>query len=400
MIPRLSPSFGLLDLGALLLAWPNADPVARFETVLAAHTGRRHALAFPMARSGLHTLIKVMGWRNRELIVPAYSCAVVPNVILATGNVPRFVDIDRRDFNMRPDLIEPALGSDTVAVIATHMYGFPMDLEGLASSLAGRDDVVVLQDCALALGTEYAGRAVCRQGLAAMLSFSVGKQISTVEGGALVMDDDRLYAAVRAHREQFFRKPGFGRALTKAAFFLAAWLGLTPTLYPLVHGIATNTGLLRSLTEHHAEDHIVLSPLLREHLPPMLARLGINQMGKAAALVARRTSLAQAFRNTGRALPGLEWPEPREGSTFSHCPVLVDDRGRFLRHMRNHGVHVGTEVFDYALPDIPVFAPYADAPARTTRDIVRRIALVPNHPRLGPRQVGRIKDALRAWGMA
>ena len=396
MIPRLSPSFDLADLRALVAGPGDGQDVAAFEQALAAYSGRRHALVFPMGRSGLYALIKVMAWRDREIVLPAYTCAVVANTVLATGNRPRFVDIELGDLNMRPQGVADALSPDTAAVLATHLYGFPMDLDGLARAIGDRDDVVVIHDCALALGARYQGRPVWRDGLAALFSFSIGKHMSSVEGGAMVMDDPALYREMRDFRDRNFRPPALSRTLSQAALFVAAWLGLTPFVYPLVHRLTSRTRLLDFLTKYYAEDRVVMPPHLLEMMPAGLARLGLAQLGRVEKLIERRVEAARFFVRNGAA--GLTWPRPRDGASYSHCPCLVEDRARFESFMARRGIHVGKEVFDYSLPEMPLFATAGTSDYPNARRAARQIALIPNHPRLRERDRVRIAEALTDWG--
>ena len=359
--------------------------------------GKRFALAFPYGRSGLFALFQVMGWRNREIILPAFSCAVVPNVILASGNIPRFVDVDMTDYNMRPELVAEALGSRTAAVIATHMYGFPMDLDGLDRVLSEHSEVAVIQDCALAPGARLGERPVWQTGLAALFSFSIGKHLSTVEGGVIVTDDENLHREMKDYRDRVFTPPPLRRELSQTIFFMAAWIGLTPALYGVVNALNTRTRALRFLTEYYDDEQVTVPSNLTERLPASLGALGASQVAKGDRLVARRTAISRTYRERLAEVAGLRWPEPRPGASFSHCPCLAEDREDFLSFMSRRGIQVGTEVFDYVLPDIPVFRPYADGDYENAREIVAKLALIPNHPRLRERQVDAIADAIERW---
>lgn len=398
MIPRLSPPFDAGDAWAVLHGWfRRGDGVAAFETAFATLIGKRHALAFPYGRSGLHALIRVMGWQKRELILPALSCAVMPNTVLGSGNIPRFVDVDSDDFNMSPQRLSAVLNRDTRAVVATHLYGFPMDLAGLEQVLRPHPEVAVIQDCALALGARYQGRPVHGEGLASLFSFSIGKHLSTVEGGMLATDDPALHQSLKKYRDTHYHPPGVARGLYQTLFFGASWLGLTPLVYGLVHFLATRTRALGFLTEYYSADQVVLPANLEECLPAPMGWLGVHQVSKGETLVDRRRAIALRYRAELDRVMGLRWPQVREGASFSHCPCLVDARDDFLCHMIQGGVHVGTEVFNYVLPDLPVFRPYAHGDYETARRLVATLALIPNHPRLTDGQVTRIIQRIAQW---
>jgi len=397
MIPRLSPSFNHLDLFSVLQNHSGKDDIASFEDALITFTGRRHALAFPMARSGLFALIKALGWHNREIIVPAYTCAVVPNAIMASGNRPVFVDVDANDFNMRADLVHAALSPKTVAVVATHMYGFPMDLDALADGLADRNDIMVIQDCALGLGTSFSDQPVHQKNDVAMFSFSLGKQISTVEGGMLTFDDTNTYESVKKVRDEIFSPPPARRYLFQYLMLVGAHLGLTPHMYPLIYALKNNTNILNAITNYFKNDEIVVANNFFESMPSFLARLGILQLEQADELLAIRKRNSLRLMKTARQQPGLECPTPRAGSSWSHVPCLVEHRGAFITHMAKYGVNVGTEVFDYALPEMPVYEQFSKGTFNVAKRISLQIATLPNHPRLRPSDLDQIEDGLRAW---
>jgi len=397
VIPRLSPSFGFSDFAALLKGWIGKDGGEAFEAAFAEYTGKRHALVFSYGRSGLYTLIKVMGWHDREIIMPAFTCAVVPNVVIASHNKPRFVDVEVRDFNMSPRAVGAAVGLETAAVIATHMYGFPMDIVGLGKELKKHKNIVVIQDCALALGSYSAGAPVWDMGLAALFSFSIGKQISSVEGGMIVTDDDHLYAEMKTLRDSTFQNPGMVRAFRQSVFFLASWLAFTSWFYGPVHFLAERTAALNFLTDYYSQDRIRLPDNLMEKLPSCLGYLGAYQTSRIKELLTKRIDISRTYRRELKEKPGFHWPVPQEGTSYSNCPCLVDDRDNFLDHMAHHGIEVGKEVFDYALPDIPVFAPYAQGVYSNAREIGHRLALFPNHPRLTQGDVERIIATARKW---
>ena len=70
-----------------------------------------------------------MQFWNHEIILPAYTCVVVANAIVHSGNIPRFVDISLDDYNMNLDLLEQNITEKTGAIIATHLFGYPLNVD-------------------------------------------------------------------------------------------------------------------------------------------------------------------------------------------------------------------------------------------------------------------------------
>lgn len=396
MIPRLSPPFDWRDALALTSGFFSKG-VEAFERAMGAYTGKRFALAFPYGRSGFYALIKVMGWQGRDIILPAFTCSVMADVVIHSGNKPRYADIGLDDFNMRPELVTQLVGPRTAAVIATHMYGFPMDLTEIHKSLTSCDHAAVVQDCALAMGAGPAGDAAWKSGLAALFSFSIGKHVSSVEGGMIVTDDTDLFRELRTFRDNHYTRPALSRSLAQALFFMAAWLGLTPPVYSLVHALATRTSLLDFLTVYQSEEGISIPSNLCEALPDCLGALGAAQMRKVEAVLAAKRTVAEQYRQALERAPGVRLPQPSPGASWSHFPCLVESRPEFLAFMLERGVHVGTEVFNYALPDMPVYADPHGPDCPNARRVASELALIPNHYRLGQRGTKKVVAALRAW---
>ena len=146
MIPRIKPYFDHRELAAVFSKDKNA--VEDFEKKFAHQFGAKHGVAFLYGRSGLYALLKSLGIKDSEVIMPAYTCVVVANAVVYSGNTPRFVDIGLDDYSMDPDLLERAINDRTKAVIGTSLFGYPYDADRLRDIIkrSGRD-ILLIQDC-------------------------------------------------------------------------------------------------------------------------------------------------------------------------------------------------------------------------------------------------------------
>lgn len=360
------------------------------------YTGMPSALAFSYGRTGLLALIEVMGWRGKEIILPAYTCAVIPDIILASGNRPRFVDIETNDFNMSYGNVANALGSDTAAVLATHMYGFPMDMAPLKSRLED-SGIMLIHDCALAMGTQYRGEPVWSTGEASIFSFSIGKHLSSVEGGILTVSDKNLGHEIETWRNHNYPRQSKGTMFSKSILFFASWLGLNATVYPLIHFLDSSTPLLKSLTEHFRTTELKLPDDLRCRLADPFGAIGANQMGNLLNILHKKRVLAQLYYKALKKTPGIVLPTPLEGASWSHVPCLPEDRSGFISFMKARGIHVGTELFDYVVPDFPLYKDYADDNFTNARKAAAHIALIPNAHNLNNGQIEHITSSLHEY---
>lgn len=137
-----------------------------------------------------------------EIITTPFSYVATSSSILWQNCRPVFVDIDRESLGMNPDLIEKAISKDTSAIMATHIYGIPCDIDGI-QEVADKNNLKVIYDGAQAFGTTYKGRSIFDFGDITTASFHATKIFHTVEGGALVTKKDEL-----AERVQYLKAFG------------------------------------------------------------------------------------------------------------------------------------------------------------------------------------------------
>lgn len=136
----------------------------------------------------LQLAIKALDLRGEILTTP-YSYVATTNAILWEGCTPVFVDIDPETFCISPDLIEAAITDRTTAILATHVYGYPCDVERI-QQIADRHGLKVIYDAAHAFGVRLHGQSLLNYGDCSTLSFHATKLFHTAEGGAVVCKDE------------------------------------------------------------------------------------------------------------------------------------------------------------------------------------------------------------------
>jgi len=143
--------------------------IQEFEKQFAAYHGMQHALSASYGRMAFYYTLKALDLpRDSEIIFPALTFWAVPEMARALGFRPKFVDIDPGTFNLDPAKFDVAITPDTRAVVPTHLYGQPCDMDPIMAS-ARAHGLVVVEDCAHALGATYKGRKVGAFGDAAFL---------------------------------------------------------------------------------------------------------------------------------------------------------------------------------------------------------------------------------------
>jgi dTDP-4-amino-4,6-dideoxygalactose transaminase len=129
--------------------------------------------------------LRALGVRGKVITTP-FSYVATTSALLWEGCEPVFVDIDRHTCCIDPTLIEAAITPDTTAILATHVYGIPCDVEAI-DAIAKKHGLKVIYDAAHAFDVTYKGRSVLSWGDASTLSFHATKLFHTVEGGATIL---------------------------------------------------------------------------------------------------------------------------------------------------------------------------------------------------------------------
>ncbi len=163
--------------------------VAAFESEFSKFVQDRHCVAVNSGTSALHLALLSLGiGPGDEVIVPSFTFAATANSVSLTGAKPIFVDIDPRTYNINPLLIEAAITPQTKAIQVVHLYGLPADMMSI-TAIAKKHKLLVIEDAAQAHLAEINGQPVGSFGDAAAFSFYPTKNMTSGEGGMIVVRD-------------------------------------------------------------------------------------------------------------------------------------------------------------------------------------------------------------------
>lgn len=228
--------------------------VAEFEQAFARFLGGQghvRAVSTEYGRMALYFIIKAMDFPpGSEIIVPALTFWVVPEICRVAGLTPVFADIDPVTFTLSPAAAERAITPRTRAILPTHLYGLACDLDALMA-IARRHDLKVIEDCAHSLGSTYRGQMVGTFGDASFFSFQAFKPLNTFGGGLAWMRDaelarrvgafadaeetpteKRVESVLRSGRMQhLFVRPGMFTLSLFPVWWAASWTDAKPEKY-------------------------------------------------------------------------------------------------------------------------------------------------------------------------
>jgi perosamine synthetase len=294
-IPVMKPWLGEEEAAAaaeaVLSGWVAQGPrVRRFEQEFAAAIGASEAVAVSSCTTGLHLALHLLGvGPGDEVVVPSLSFIATANAPRYVGATPVFAEVDGTTGNLTAETVAAALTPRTRAVVVVHQAGVPADTRAL-EALLGPRGIPVVEDAACAIGSTVRGRRVGADAHLAVFSFHPRKLVTTGEGGMLVTDDADLAARARRLREH---------GMTVSAADRHAGGTSTPERY-------TEPGFNFRMTD-------------------VQAAIGLVQLGRLDAMVARRRQLADRYRALLADLPGVRLvADPPWGTTnYQSCWLLL-----------------------------------------------------------------------------
>lgn len=176
--------------------------VEAFEAALSAYVGVRHAVGVSSGTAALQLALLAAGiGPGDEVITVSFTAVATVAAIQLVGAQPVLVDIDPTRFTLDPERLVSALTRRTRAIVPVHLYGCPADL-GPILAFAERNRLIVIEDCAQALGAQYQGRPVGARGHFGAYSFYPTKNLGALgDGGAVVTNHDVFAQRVRELRQ-------------------------------------------------------------------------------------------------------------------------------------------------------------------------------------------------------
>lgn len=173
----------------------NGDLLQSLEKRLAGYLGVKHIILVANGSLALQLAYKALNLTG-EVITTPFSFAATTSTLAWEGLKPVFADIDPNSFNLNPTNIEPLITEQTSAIVPVHVFGNPCEVEQI-QAVADKHQLKVIYDAAHAFGSQYKGESVLNYGNISTLSFHATKLFHTIEGGAVITNDDKLAHKIR-----------------------------------------------------------------------------------------------------------------------------------------------------------------------------------------------------------
>ena len=193
---------------AFLSTWISSTGkyITQFEESFSQYCGVQYGVATSNGTTALHLALAALEiGPGDEVIVPDITFAATINAVIYTGATPVIVDIEEDSWCIDPNEIEKAITSRTKAIIPVHIYGQPCDMERICS-IAEKNNLYLIEDCAEAHGAEWQGKKVGSFGIISCFSFFGNKVITTGEGGMCITNSEILKDKMRILRDHGMSK--------------------------------------------------------------------------------------------------------------------------------------------------------------------------------------------------
>jgi dTDP-4-amino-4,6-dideoxygalactose transaminase len=345
----------------LRTCWLGTGPRTKeFEAKIAEYTGAKFAIAVSSCTAALHLSLAALDiGPGDEVITTPMTFAATANSVVHTGATPVFVDCERASLNIDPRGIEAAITPRTKAILPVHFAGRAVAMDEILA-IANKHGIAVIEDAAHALETRYKGRRIGETGgSTSCLSFYVTKNITTVEGGMVLTNDEALAKKVRV-------------------------LSL--------HGLSADAW--SRYGEGAPKHYEVVVPGYKYNLTDMASSLGLVQLRKVEPWLLRRDEVWARYDAAFADLP-LITPAPVEPETrharHLYTPLVTDD-APVERDGFGSGIHYA------ALHRHPYYKNrfgYTDEQFPSASFIGSRTFSLPFSPKLTDAEVDRIIAAVR-----
>jgi perosamine synthetase len=402
-IARFSPSFGVDEariVSSTLGSENDSERVEAFERAFAEATGTAHAVMVPSGRFGCFLALEALGiGAGDEVILPALTYFAVAAMVDLLGAVPVFADVGERTHVLDPASVESRITPRTRAIVATHLYGTPCDMDALGA-IARRSHVRIIEDCCQAAGARHRDRTVGSIGAAGFYTFGLTKNMTSLVGGMIATHDRRIadHARDRMAATTFVpRRRLLEEALTGVAMALVTKPAIFSAVVPLVRlGVRLGTDPIESAFGEDERRYTELGSSFHAGRPRAVqAEVGLAQLERLPALNAARRRNAAALDAALAGVPGVDPPAYPPGAEPIAMSYVVehDAREALARRLRARGIDTAIG-FMSNLADHPLF-PDSRSDCPNAVEAIRRMLHLPVHPALDEADVARIARVVR-----
>jgi perosamine synthetase len=328
-----------------LRAFPVAVPTApsAYERAFAELIGGDvAAFSFWKGRVALYAILRALGiGRGDEVILPGFTCVVVPHAVLLAGATPVYADIDAGGWNMDPACAERLITAQTKAIIVQHTFGCPAALDDLMA-LGAADHLDVIEDCAHTVAGAYRGRRLGTIGRAGFFSSQWSKPYTTGLGGVAVSADAELAQRLGEVQGEFREPPAAARLRLGVQYALYSrfftsrryWLAQDALRAASKLGLFVGSSSEGELVGERPQDHDWLMSTAQQ-------RAGQRLLPSVAGRSAHADALAERYERQLRG-EGFLTPVRSPDAPLLRYPTFVANKTALLAASRSERIELGS----------------------------------------------------------
>jgi dTDP-4-amino-4,6-dideoxygalactose transaminase len=299
-----------------------------------------HVALFWKGRVALYAILEATGITSGEVVLPAFTCVVVPNAILYAGARPVYAEIEPITFHVDLARLEERITPRTKAILAQNTFGLAPPVDELRE-ITRRRGLLLVEDCAHGFGGTYRGRKNGTLADASFFSTQWNKPFSTGLGGIAVTPDPRIASRLREIEARAEAPTGREEASLAALLRLRRILG-RPEFFALAatsYRALARAGIVLGSSAPEEVSGTSQPKGFLKAMSPVQARVGLKELHRIDAYNSHRRSIAGIY---DRALDDMKLARPHAppeaGHTFLKYPVFVRDRDRFVRRAAARGI--------------------------------------------------------------
>ena len=278
----------------------NDASIKQYENIISQMINSKHIYTYASGRMGFYSILKALDIQNGdEVIIPSFTCIVVPNAILYSGAKPIYCDIRDDDFNIDIAKIEQLITPKTKVLYAQHTFGQMCDINAI-KQIAEKYNLIVIEDAALALGAKLENKYAGTIGDFGYFSTDRSKVVNTGLGGIVSVNNEKYF---KSFDEIYSDMPSLSSRMTKkiARTFVLNVITLNPYFYWLGKFINAILSKLKMMT-YLLDEPFVKKEQIQDYpyparLPSLLAKIGISQFESLNDNLNNRKKVANYYNN-------------------------------------------------------------------------------------------------------
>jgi len=320
------------------------DMLSQYQNSFAKMVGMQNAYSFWKGRVALFAILRALEiGHGDEVILPGFTCVVVPNSVRMSGAVPIYADICDGGYNLDPMSVERSITSRTRALIIQHTFGIPADMDSLVE-IARRHKLAIIEDCAHALGSTFCGQKVGTFGVAAFYSSQWSKPYTTGFGGMAVTADPEMAARLKRIQQAFVWPGLLDRTRLRLQYEIYRRF-FSPKMYwtalGLLHRFSRVGVFVGSSVDGELLGNVPHDGEWR--MSKFQASMGLKQLAKFPKQVEPRRRLSEIYEDY---LRGEGWPLaqiiPESDVQFLRYPLRVANKQELLHRAERERVEIGS----------------------------------------------------------